>query len=917
MKIEKTATSLESHLAEMQEKADKIVDKFVIGYFVFGLCIAPIYQTWEFTLTISGLNLALYFISRFFTQKTIRRHIVSTVFAIFLMQHIGQMHGMAEMHFTFFTSLAILIIYQDWRIMIPYSVFSIGHHVVFFYLELQGYPNLGQYFISYTEVTYLVLFFHFGIALFMSVIAGWWAIIFRNQTIAMFQSQQEVRKKNDILLQSEEELRQSIEELQTIQESLEHKQKESSDLLAHNQAVNNALDKSSLVSITDLKGNILKANENLCRISGYTEAELLEKSHRAFDSGYHPKSFWKNMWQTIQEGKTWRAEVKNRSKDGRIYWVDSVINSIQNTEGKIYQYLSIQHVITDKKESEQQLKQNLEEIRAVQENLNRAYADLDVQFQALSATFGYVEINTERKIQKTNELFTSWLGYEETELLGKEHADLYFDQPEEEQSYSTLWQKLEQGITVNQIFKRRTKTGKATWFYGAYSPIMDENGNLKRVIKMASNYNDQIEAQEQVKRLSLVAEQTDNGVIIREANGEVVWVNHSFEHISGYNLDEIKGENLNAMLQGKNTSPIHTYQLEEAYRQEMSFALEILYYHKSGRPYWAELNGTPSFDKKGNLINYIIIFRDVTERKTLESTIQFQNDELQRNLTQITKLQQDSEIANQRTEKILKGLRASINYAKRIQRALIPPESEIQSFYPESFVFFLPKDIVSGDFYWMTEQIEGKLRRKIVVVGDCTGHGVPGAFMTMIAVNLLSQITNHATQAGKILSAIPQLLEKSLGHYQEVRDGMDISIIVCESTNEYCKKVTFAGAMTSICYFQEIDGKQEMTVLKGDKIPIGVGWKNRPQNYQYQEHTIEITVPTSFYLFSDGYKDQFGGKNDRKLGSQNFKKILKKLAPKPMKQQKDILKKAYFDWKGDQKQIDDIVILGIKMGEEK
>ncbi len=914
MKIEKTPTNLDHYLTEIQEKADKIVDKFVIGYFIFGLFLAPVYQTWEFTLTISGLNLALYLISRFFTQKIIRRHIVSTVFAIFLMQHIGQMHGMAEMHFTFFTSLAILIIYQDWRVMIPYSILTIGHHVIFFYLELKGYPNLGQYFINYSEVTYLVLFFHFGIALFMSVIAGWWAIIFRNQTIAMFQNQQEIRKKNDTLLQNDEELRQSIEELQTTQENLEHKQGELSSLLAHNQAINNALDRSSLVSITDLKGNILKANENLCRVSGYTEDELLNSSHRSFDSGYHPKSFWKDMWESIRTGKTWRAEVKNRSKDGGYYWVDSIINPIQNTEGEIYQYLSIQHIITDKKESEQRLKQNLEEIRAVQESLNQAYADLDIQFQALSTTFGYVEINAEREIQKTNELFTNWLEYEKLELIGKKHIELYFNQAKEQQAYNTLWQKLEQGITVNQIFKRRTKTGKATWFYGAYSPIMDENGALKQVIKMVSNYNDQIEAQEQVKRLSLVAEQTDNGVIIREASGEVVWVNHSFEHISGYNLEEIKGKNLNQILQGKNTSPIHTYQLEEAYRQEISFALEILYYHKSGRPYWAELNGTPSFNKKGHLINYIIIFRDVTERKTLESTIQFQNDELQRNLTQITKLQQESEIANQRTERILKGLRASINYAERIQRALIPPESDIQRFYPDSFVFFLPKDIVSGDFYWITEQVEGELRRKIVVVGDCTGHGVPGAFMTMIAINLLNQITNQATHAGEILSTIPELLEKSLGHSQEVRDGMDISIIICESTNECCQKVTFAGAMTSIYYFQEVDGNQQMTVLKGDKIPIGVGWKNRPQNYQYQEHTIEINTSTSFYLFSDGYKDQFGGKNDRKLGSQNFKKILRNLTQKPMKQQKDILKKAYFDWKGDQKQIDDIVVLGIKIG---
>jgi hypothetical protein len=133
---------------ESQKKADSIIQYFIIVFFLFGLAIAPIYDTWWFGLGIGSINMALFFIAKFLIKnKYLARMIVSLILAIYMLQFIGQSHGMAEFHFFFFTNIALLIIYKDWRLMIPYVVFTVAHHSIFFYFQLLGVKNLGIYFI--------------------------------------------------------------------------------------------------------------------------------------------------------------------------------------------------------------------------------------------------------------------------------------------------------------------------------------------------------------------------------------------------------------------------------------------------------------------------------------------------------------------------------------------------------------------------------------------------------------------------------------------------------------------------------------------------------------------------------------------------------------------------------------------------
>ncbi len=289
-------------------------------------------------------------------------------------------------------------------------------------------------------------------------------------------------------------------------------------------------------------------------------------------------------------------------------------------------------------------------------------------------------------------------------------------------------------------------------------------------------------------------------------------------------------------------------------------------------------------------------------------------------------IMEKSEEINQQKEEILQTLQvvseqkhliekkntditASITYALRIQKAILPKESELQKHF-DCFVFFRPKDIVSGDFYWFAE----KGNTKILALADCTGHGVSGAFMTMIGNNILNQIVHDMEiyEPNRILDLMNPLLEKTLLHSEgTVKDGMDISIITLENLagfeNSQGLKLNYAGAMNPLYYVQN----QELIEIKADKIPIGAQPK---EGFMYQKHDILSNLQgLTIYLCSDGFQDQFGGYSNKKFMVGNFRKLLLKISEKPLQEQKKQIEQAFDDWQGDQKQTDDIIVLGIRI----
>ncbi|OQY01119.1 MAG: hypothetical protein B6I20_07975 [Bacteroidetes bacterium 4572_117] len=274
-----------------------------------------------------------------------------------------------------------------------------------------------------------------------------------------------------------------------------------------------------------------------------------------------------------------------------------------------------------------------------------------------------------------------------------------------------------------------------------------------------------------------------------------------------------------------------------------------------------------------------------------------------------------------------KEITDSIIYAENIQRAIMPSEEFLNDLLPEHFLMFRPKDIVSGDFYWIK-----KIKNFIVIaIADCTGHGVPGAFMSMLGAIFLNEtVTSRSLDdTGQILDRVREKIKSSLhqsGKEGEAKDGMDMSFFIIDSET---RKVQFSGAYNPLYIIRDNDKIEDVEILKergfsiyqppeykatvieikGDRQPIAI--------YTYEKdftsHTFQLLEGDCLYSSSDGYPDQFGGKKGKKLKTRNFKNLLLSCKDKPMKEQEKFMQNSFDDWKGDIEQIDDVILMGLRI----
>lgn len=245
----------------------------------------------------------------------------------------------------------------------------------------------------------------------------------------------------------------------------------------------------------------------------------------------------------------------------------------------------------------------------------------------------------------------------------------------------------------------------------------------------------------------------------------------------------------------------------------------------------------------------------------------------------------------------------SIHYAKRIQKAMLPLHSKLEGMFPESFIFSRPKDIVSGDFFWCHQN----LSKKFVAVADCTGHGVPGALMSIVCNNLLNEIVirDRIENPAEILKLLDAKLSKTTTHvHSEVNDGMDISIfIVDDSLNE----IHYSGAYRPLFY---VDENKEVVELPGSPFPIG---GIQQPDKKFDTKILSIAPGQVNYLTSDGYYSQFGGPKNKKFMKKEFRELIASLQHLPIKEQKVALKEIFNSWKENTEQTDDVLVVGIQL----
>jgi serine phosphatase RsbU (regulator of sigma subunit) len=277
---------------------------------------------------------------------------------------------------------------------------------------------------------------------------------------------------------------------------------------------------------------------------------------------------------------------------------------------------------------------------------------------------------------------------------------------------------------------------------------------------------------------------------------------------------------------------------------------------------------------------------------------------------------QNNEIEQQKfvIEKKNKDLTESIQYAQRIQEAMLPATEILATYIPEHFILFKPCDIVSGDFYWI-RQIKNFI---FVAAADCTGHGVPGALMSMLGISLLNEIVTEREVGppNEILNELRKRIKKSLhqdGRKGEAKDGMDIAFCIIDLENHL---IQFSGAHNPLYLIRRNfkENNYELYETKADKMPIGI---HDEDNVSFTNNKIHLENNDTIYLFSDGYVSQFGGEKREKFKSQRFHEILLKIQNESMDIQKVILNETIISWQGKHEQIDDILLIGLKINEYK
>lgn len=268
-----------------------------------------------------------------------------------------------------------------------------------------------------------------------------------------------------------------------------------------------------------------------------------------------------------------------------------------------------------------------------------------------------------------------------------------------------------------------------------------------------------------------------------------------------------------------------------------------------------------------------------------------------------TAKRQRNEVAIQKNllEERNKEITDSITYAKRIQAAILPPLGIVKLYLRQSFVYYQPKDVVAGDFYWMEALGDSVL----FAAADCTGHGVPGAMVSVVCNNALNNAVREfkLAEPAAILDKVNAIVTEQFatGEY-EVKDGMDIALV---SLHTKTRQATYAGANNSLYHIS--DG--ELHQFKADKQPIGSFAEAKP----FTSHSVSLKEGDSIYLSSDGFPDQFGGPKGKKYMYKRFRELLLANCTKPMDEQRTILTRSFEDWRGELEQVDDVCVIGVRV----
>lgn len=547
-----------------------------------------------------------------------------------------------------------------------------------------------------------------------------------------------------------------------------------------------------------------------------------------------------------------------------------------------------QQMSSELQSQQEVLQKNAEDMEVAQEELQKANESLQVQMTEVKNSQKRMQL----LLQNASEVITIYeedttiryispavkniLGYEAEELIGqkgKTHVS------EEDFSVSsTMFRDLienpDQTATIQYQFQH--KSGEYIWLEATGKNLLQDPAVKGIVINCRDiTTRKRAEAEERMRRNMQALSENSPDLITRISSDKyIAYINPAIEQYAGFAPEAFMGKSLDEIHESSAFRDLWLEILEKVMDSKENVETEVTVNGAQGKRVM-QVNAIAEYNEE-ELESVLIVSHDITERKLIELEIQDKN----------------------------KKINESINYSQRIQNAIVPDSMFLNKYLPDSFIFYKPKDVVSGDFPWFLTNGE----EIFVAAVDCTGHGVPGAMLSLVGCFLLNNVveSDWSASPAHILDEFDAKVNTTLNidnMENSIKDGMDIGL--CK-INLKKKTLEFAGAHRPLYYLSE----GELTEYKGDKWAIGGGvYKNQTN---FTNHKLQLKKGDSVFVCSDGLPDQFGGPNNRKFGPRKIREMISENDGKNMTQMHDLFQKEFYDWMGQGKQMDDVLLMGIR-----
>jgi len=367
-----------------------------------------------------------------------------------------------------------------------------------------------------------------------------------------------------------------------------------------------AIHRSQAVIEFTLDGTIITANENFLATVGYTLGEIVGQHHSLFVPPAEAASpAYQAFWDSLRQGRFTAAEIKRIGKHGREIWLQATYNPIAGLDGRPMKVVKFAVEVTETK---------------------RQSIDFAGQIAAIGKSQAVIEFDLRGTILAANQNFLDAMGYERAEIVGKHHSLFMPEHDRETQAYRTFWDRLRDGVSSSAEFARIGKDGSVVWLQATYNPILDPDGKPVKILKFATVITKEVERRTKFNLLSLVADETDNSVVITTPDGRIEYVNPGFTRLTGYTAAEAIGHKPGELLQGPHSDRATIDRIRTNLAERRPFYDEILNYKKTGEPYWISISINPVLNEKGTVHRFVSVQANITETKTgaLDSGLRIQ-----------------------------------------------------------------------------------------------------------------------------------------------------------------------------------------------------------------------------------------------------------------------------------------------------